>query len=409
MVIHGKKISLTTQIFTAMILGSIAGLISGKTMVQLGFIGDIWLNCIKMIVVPMVICTIVTGIISQDSLTSLKRVSARIIAYYVITTILACIVGLIVASILQPGHYANFAGLAAKKVTGEINVTVASFLKGLFSTNMVATFAKGNIVQTLVISILLGVAILKIKNPEHKETMKHFFEAANSMIFSLIGMIMQVSPIGIFFLMGSSFGKYGAGIFTSMAVLVGTYYAACIAHVLVVYGSFLMVFAHINPFRFIKDSAELWIYTISTCSSIASIPINMKVAKEKFGIPDRISGFTIPLGSQMNTDGSVLLYACVILFISQMIGQPMALPQLINTIFISTIMSMGGGGIPGSGIVKLMVVVQAVGLPIEVVGVIAAFYRLFDMGTTTNNCIGDLVGTVIVGKAELKAAEKENA
>ena len=398
----GRKVSLTTQIFAAMILGSIAGLLGGKTMVSLGFIGDIWLNCIKMIVIPMVICTIVSGIISQDSLTSLKRVSSRIIAYYIITTILACIVGIVVASIIQPGHFANFSGLDTKKVTGEINITFAGFLKDLFSTNMIATFAKGNLVQTLVISILLGIAILKMKNQEHKATMKKVFEAANSMIFSLIGMVMQISPIGIFFLMGSSFGKYGAGIFTSMAVLVLTYYAACLAHVLVVYGGFLMIFAHINPFRFIKDSAELWIYTLSTCSSIASIPINMKVAKKKFGIPDYISSFTIPLGSQMNTDGSVLLYSCVILFISQMIGHPMNIVQLVNTIFISTIMSMGGGGIPGSGIVKLMVVVQAVGLPIEVVGVIAAFYRLFDMGTTTNNCIGDLVGTVIVGKAELK-------
>lgn len=398
----GRKVSLTTQIFAAMILGSIAGLLGGKTMVSLGFIGDIWLNCIKMIVIPMVICTIVSGIISQDSLTSLKRVSSRIIAYYIITTILACIVGIVVASIIQPGHFANFSGLDTKKVTGEINITFAGFLKDLFSTNMIATFAKGNLVQTLVISILLGIAILKMKNQEHKATMKKVFEAANSMIFSLIGMIMQISPIGISFLMGSSFGKYGAGIFTSMAVLVLTYYAACLAHVLVVYGGFLMIFAHINPFRFIKDSAELWIYTLSTCSSIASIPINMKVAKKKFGIPDYISSFTIPLGSQMNTDGSVLLYSCVILFISQMIGHPMNIVQLVNTIFISTIMSMGGGGIPGSGIVKLMVVVQAVGLPIEVVGVIAAFYRLFDMGTTTNNCIGDLVGTVIVGKAELK-------
>lgn len=275
----GRKVSLTTQIFAAMILGSIAGLLGGKTMVSLGFIGDIWLNCIKMIVIPMVICTIVSGIISQDSLTSLKRVSSRIIAYYIITTILACIVGIVVASIIQPGHFANFSGLDTKKVTGEINITFAGFLKDLFSTNMIATFAKGNLVQTLVISILLGIAILKMKNQEHKATMKKVFEAANSMIFSLIGMIMQISPIGIFFLMGSSFGKYGAGIFTSMAVLVLTYYAACLAHVLVVYGGFLMIFAHINPFRFIKDSAELWIYTLSTCSSIASIPINMKVAK----------------------------------------------------------------------------------------------------------------------------------
>ncbi len=243
MVIHGKKISLTTQIFTAMVLGSLAGLIGGKAMVQLDFIGDIWLNCIKMILIPMVVCTIVTGIISQDNLTSLKRVSRRIIAYYVITTVLACIVGLAVATLLQPGHFANFAGLASKKVTGNIDITFAGFLKDLFSTNIIASFAKGNIVQTLVISILLGVAILKMKNQEHKTTIKKVFEAANSMIFSLINMIMQVSPIGIFFfLMGSSFGKYGAGIFTSMAVLVGTYYAACLAHVLIVYGGFLLVF-----------------------------------------------------------------------------------------------------------------------------------------------------------------------
>ena len=158
MVIHGKKISLTTQIFTAMVLGSLAGLIGGKAMVQLDFIGDIWLNCIKMIVIPMVVCTIVTGIISQDNLTSLKRVSRRIIAYYVITTVLACIVGLAVATLLQPGHFANFAGLASKKVTGNIDITFClSFLKDLFSTNIIASFAKGNIVQTLVISILLGL------------------------------------------------------------------------------------------------------------------------------------------------------------------------------------------------------------------------------------------------------------
>ena len=154
----------------------------------------------------------------------------------------------------------------------------------------------------------------------------------------------------------------------------------------------------------------MWLCTISTCSSIATIPVNIKTAGDNFGIPERVSGFTIPLGSQMNSDGSVLLYACVILFISQMIGQPMSMPQLLNAVFISTILSMGGAGIPGSGIVKLMIVVQSVGLPIEVVGVIAAFYRLFDMGTTTNNCLGDLVGTVIVGTAERKYdTEKQRA
>ncbi len=400
MVIKGKKISLTTQIFIAMLIGAVIGIIAPKVMISLGFLGDIWLNCIKMIVVPMILCTIVTGIITQDSAGAMKRVSARIIFYYVTTTILACIIGLTVSSVIQPGHLANFIGMASEKITEAKPMDFASFAKGLFSTNMFKTFTDGNIIQTLIIAILIGIAILKMKDGEQKETIKKICISTNAMIFSLIGMIMAVSPIGVFFLMGSSFGKYGLGIFTSMAYLLGTYYLACLIQVILIYGITLMIFAGINPFTFIKDSAELWLYTISTCSSIASIPVNIKVAKQKFGIPEKISGFTIPLGTQMNTDGSVLLYGCVIMFISQMVGQDLTLGELIKTVFIATIMSMGGGGIPGSGIVKLMVVVQAVGLPIEIVGVIAAFYHLFDMGTTTNNCLGDLAGTVVVGKCE---------
>jgi Na+/H+-dicarboxylate symporter len=400
MVIKGKKISLTTQIFIAMLIGAVVGIAAPGVMISLGFLGDIWLNCIKMIVVPMILCTIVTGIITQDSAGAMKRISVRIIFYYITTTVLACIIGLSVSALIQPGHLANFIGMASEKITEAKPMDFASFAKGLFSTNMFKTFTDGNIIQTLIIAILVGIAILKMKDGEQKETIKKICISTNSMVFSLIGMIMAVSPVGVFFLMGSSFGKYGLGIFTSMAYLLGTYYLACLIQVILIYGTTLIIFARINPFTFIKDSAELWLYTISTCSSIASIPVNIKVAKEKFGIPEKISGFTIPLGTQMNTDGSVLLYGCVIMFISQMVGQDLTLAELIKTVFIVTIMSMGGGGIPGSGIVKLMVVVQAVGLSIEIVGVIAAFYHLFDMGTTTNNCLGDLAGTVVVGKCE---------
>ena len=139
---------------------------------------------------------------------------------------------------------------------------------------------------------------------------------------------------------------------------------------------------------------------------MAAIPINIKVAKEKFNVPETISGFTVPLGSQMNYDGSVILYGCVILFISQTIGVPVTLGTMVKIILMSAILSTGGGGIPGSGIVKLLVMVTAFGLPTEIVGIIAAFYRLFDMGTTTNNCQGDLAGTVFVSKLEDKAAAR---
>lgn len=406
MTIGGKKISLTTQIFIAMLIGAVCGLAFGDTMLQLEFIGTIWLNCVKMIVVPMILVTIITGIISQKDLGSLGRIAVRIIAYYILTTLVASVVGLLVTGVIRPGELANFTGLASKQVTGSTDITLAQFFTSMFSANMFKTFASGNIIQTLIIAVLFGIAIMRIKNTEIQDWLKKCFTAVNAMVFSLIGMVMEASPIGVFFLMGASFGKYGASIFTSMATLAGTYYLACLIHVIVVYGGVLWVACGINPFRFLKDSAELWIYTITTCSSVASIPINIKVAKEKFGVPESISGFTVPLGSQMNYDGSVILYGCVITFISQVMDVQMDIGTMFKVVALSAILSTGGGGIPGSGIVKLIVMVEAFGLPTEIVGIIAAFYHIFDMGTTTNNCLGDLAGTVFVSKMEEKRVAK---
>ena len=402
MVLFGKKFSLTTQIFIAMIFGAIMGLAFGPAMKSLGFIGTIWLNCVKMIVIPMVLVTIITGIISQKDLGSLGRIAVRIIVYYILTTLVATVVGLVVTNILRPGEFANFTGLASKKVVGSANITIAAFFTSMFSTNMFQTFAKGNIVQTLIIAVMTGIAIMKVADEEHKATLKKMFNAINAMVFSLIGMVMKASPIGVFFLMADSFAKYGASIFTSMASLAGVYYLACLIHVLVVYGGVLWLSCGINPLRFLRDSAELWMYTITTCSSVASIPVNIQVAKEKFNVPERISSFTVPLGSQMNYDGSVILYGCVITFISQVIGAPLDVPTMLKVVVLSAILSTGGGGIPGSGIVKLFVMVEAFGLPTEIVGIIAAFYHIFDMGTTTNNCLGDLAGTIFVSKMEEK-------
>lgn len=404
MTIGGKKISLTTQIFVAMIIGSIAGLICGDIMKQVAFIGTIWLNCVKMIVVPMVFFTIITGITSQKNLSSLGRIAGHIIAYYVLTTLVATVIGLAVTEIIRPGEIANFTGLASKKVAAATSITMAKFFTDMFTTNIFVTFTKGNILQTLIVAVFFGIAIMKVANEENKEMLKKGFAAVSDMVFSLITMVMKASPIGIFFLMADSFAKYGASLFTSMAYLAGTYYLACIIHVILVYGGILWISNGINPFRFIKDSMELWIYTLTTCSSVASIPVNIKVAKEKFGVPERISSFTIPLGSQMNYDGSVILYGCVIVFISQVVGHSLDIPTMFKIVGMSAILSTGGGGIPGSGIVKLFIMVEAFGLPTEIVGIIAAFYHIFDMGTTTNNCLGDLAGTIFVSRMEDKEA-----
>jgi Na+/H+-dicarboxylate symporter len=392
-----------------MLAGAAVGIAVGEPMNKLKFIGDVWLNCIKMIIVPMILGTIITGITSQKDAKSFGRIGIKIIVYYIGTTLVACTIGLVVARILNPGSGINLSGLSGSKLDKPSQMTFGNFVTGLFSSNMFTTFTSGNIVQTLIIAIFLGLAILKIKDTQRRETITRFFEAANAMIFSLIGMIMKASPIGIFFLMAATFATHGLGVFTTMASLAGTYYLACLAHIFLIYCMLLWVFNGINPFRFLKESMELWIYTLSTCSSVAAIPVNIKIAKEKFNVPDRISSFTIPLGSQMNYDGSVILYGCVITFIAQTLGMPITVEMMVRVVLLSAVLSSGGGGIPGSGIVKLLVMVEAFSLPTEIVAIIAAFYRIFDMGTTTLNCLGDLAGTVLVSKTEAKYDAKEAA
>ena len=403
MKIAGKEINLTTQVFIAMILGAAFGIIVGKPMTQVGFIGKIWLNCITLAIIPMVLVLIINGICAQKDMKTLGRLSLKIVGFYVGSTLVASAVGIAVASLVKPGVIANITGLASRKVaSGTVDVTVAGFFTSMFTTNMFKSFTEGNILQTVIVAVLIGLAIVRIKDADAKATINNAFKVLNDIVYSLIGMIMLVSPIGIFFLMADSFGQYGIGIFTSMATLAGTYYLACLIQIIVVYGGAVWLLAGINPIKFLINSAELWLYTISTCSSVAAIPVSLKVAKEKFKVPDYIANFSLPLGSQLGYDGSVILYACVIVFISQVAGIPLSLGTMFNIVILSAIFSTGGAGIPASGIVKLMIMVTTFGLPTEIVGIIAAFYRLFDMGTTTLNALGDLAWTVCVSKLEGK-------
>jgi Na+/H+-dicarboxylate symporter len=400
------KCSTATLNFIAMIIGAVLGLVFGEAMGGFKFIGDIWLNTIKMVVVPLIMCIMVNAVGSQTSLASLGRVAVKIIVYYALSTALATTIGLTVASILKPGAGVNLAGLESTEITGTAVFTSPNFIKSLFSDNMFASFASGNIIQVMVISILLGIAILNIKNTEHKEFILKWFQSANDMFAMVIGVVIKASPVGVLFLMADTFGKYGFAIFTSIAGLIGTFWISVLTHVLLVYSLLLWVTAGINPIRFLKDSSDVWTFTIASCSSAATIPVNTKCAKEKFGVPSRIADFTIPLGAQINYDGSAISYGCVLIFISQLYGIPFDIGTLIKIVIVSTLISSGGGGIPGSGIVKMLVVVQTFGLPVEIVGIIAGFYRFFDMGTTTGNCMGDLAGTIFVSKWEEKIAKK---
>jgi Na+/H+-dicarboxylate symporter len=214
----------------------------------------------------------------------------------------------------------------------------------------------------------------------------------------LVGIVMGYAPIGVFALIAGTTGKYGSSLFGIVAKYLGATYAA-VAFQLVVYLVVLLFFAKLSPTRFLKKASPLIITTISTCSSLASVPISLDCSDD-LGVSRSVSSFTIPLGSQINKDGNGIMLALAFLFAAQAVDAPLPLGVLVNMLFIALILTTGAGGVPGGGIVSIAIVLDAFGLPLEVIGLISGIFALMDMGPTTMNCLGDLVGTVVVAYSE---------
>lgn len=390
-----RKISLTSWIFIALIGGVVAGFIFQDNIVAYGIIGDMWLNLIKLIVVPLVFFILIQTIGRTDSESGMGKVVVLTISYFIMTTIVAGIIGSGLALLVKPGG-----GFTIENVDTEAapDVTPSSFLEKLFSENIFGSMAEGNVLQVLIVAILLGIAVRFVPDSKARAGIITGVDYITELIFSYIKIVIAISPIGIFFLMAATIGENGSKILGSFASLIGLFYIGILIQVLFVYGSTVWSVGRVNPFRFIRKSSKLWVFTASTASSAAAIPVSLGVAREKFGVKEPIRNFIIPLGSQVNHDGNAILLPMMAVFAGQAAGIDFTFVQLVGIVLLGTLLSFGGGGIPGSGIVKVLIVMQAFGLPMEVGAMAAGFYRLFDMGITTANCLGDLAGAISINR-----------
>lgn len=390
-----RNLSLTTWIFISLIGGVLAGFVFGENIVPFGIIGDLWLNLIRLIVIPLVLFVIMQTISASGSDSRIGRIAALVIPYFIMTTILASVIGSTLGVLGRPGE-----GFRIERVQTEAPepVTVTSFFTNLVSDNIVNSMAQGSLLQVLIIAILLGIAVRFIPDPKTRTSVTQGINGITELIFSYIKIIISISPIGIFFLMAATIGRNGADILGSFAGLIGLFYLGVIFQILFVYGSVAWAIGKVNPLRFLRLSSRLWTFTASTASSSAAIPISLDVADKKFGISRPVSSFVIPLGSQVNHDGNALLLPLIAVFAGQAVGIDFSFPELLQIVLLGTLLSFGGGGIPGSGIVKVLIVMQVFGLPLEVGAMAAGFYRLFDMGITTTNCLGDIAGALAIDR-----------
>lgn len=399
MLIKKIKFGLTTQIFLALVLGVIFGVVCPQYAERLQPLGDVFLRMIKMIVVPLIFSSLVMGIASNGDFKTVGRLGAKALIWFEIATTAALLIGLIAGNVLQPGAGvlltsagdAGAGAAAAKK-----SVDLVQMLVNVVPTNIVDSLAKGNMLQIVFFSIFFGIAtvaagtvcepVLKIANG-----------VAHAM-FKLTEYVMRLAPIGIFGTISYTVGKFGLGMIIPLGKLILALYLSLVVFVLLLIaaGSF---FAKVNIFRLMRAVKEPLVIAFTTTSSEAALPLLLERLQE-MGIPTSIVNFVVPLGYSFNLDGGTLYTSLAILFIAQVYGIPLALGEQLLIIVTLMLATKGMAAVSGAVIVTIAAGAAAFGLPMEGVALILGIDRILDMGRTATNVIGHTVATIIVARWE---------
>ncbi len=372
-------------------------------------LGDLFIRLLKMIVTPVIIFTLISGVASISP-ARLGKVGVKIIVFYMLTSLFAIIVGLAVGNIMQPGE-----GVTLKETTQEIKAkeapSLVDTLLAIVPTNPFESIAKGDVLPIIFFSIFFGIALAyardnkdaKIK--ESADSVYKFFDGCAQVIFKVVGWVMMYAPIGVFFLIFQVFAKQGAEAFGPLLHVTVAVYIGLIFQMFVVYVVICSIFK-ISPVKFIKKVYEPWLTAFVTRSSGGTLPVSMDTAERKMGISKGVYSFTLPLGATINMDGTTIYLGVCAFFIANAVGIPLTGAQQMTVIITAVLASIGTAGVPGAGAIMLIMVLNSIGLDVTQGNVKLAYAMilgidaLLDMGRTSMNIVGDLCGTCVVAKTE---------
>jgi len=392
-----KRLGLGTQILIGMIVGSLAGAIVGERITVVQPIGDLFIRLLVLAAVPLVFFNLLAGLTALSDVGTFGRLASKTLSYFVITDLLALSLGIGAMALLRPGVGMQL----TEQVEGVVGTvpSIADVLLGMVPTNLFRAFAEGNVVQLVVVSVMLGVATLMLGD-EPRARLSGAYKDLAGLFRRLVDVILLIAPLGIAALMAVTVGRYGAELIGPMTrFLVGVWSAQLL--IVVGYMVLLTLFTDRRPVAFLRETGPLWATTAATTSSLASLSVGLEIA-EKIKLPRPIYSFTLPLGAQLNKDGTAVMLGAVLLFTAQAAGVDFAPATFVTILLIGLLLSEGSGGIPGGGFVIALIYVQAFNLPIEVAAMVGGIYRLVDMGNTTVNIMGDMVGTSLIAHSEAK-------
>lgn len=399
-----KKLSLPTQILIALVLGIIVGLICGLTGTAsftanyLKPIGTIFINLLKFIVVPIVLLSMIDGIVSMGDLKKVGTVGWKTVVFFLCTTAIACIIGLVMGSVFDAaGWFPALQLEEGMEWTGATSQKFMDTLVGIFPSNMWSAFVNANMLQVIVIALLIGGAILASgeKGKLCASTLDSFYAVFERiMIF-----IISLSPIGVFTMMAWVVATQGAAVLGPIALVILCAYIAYAIHAVLVYSLSAKVFAGISPAKFFKGAAAAMIFAFTSASSVATLPVSKECA-EKMGAREDVSAFVIPLGATINMDGTAIYQCVATIFLAACCGVNLTIGQMAIIVVTATVASIGTAGVSGAGMIMLAMVLEAMGIPVEAIMIIYGVDRLFDMGRTCLNITGDMSCALCVSKWE---------
>ncbi|MCI2963256.1 dicarboxylate/amino acid:cation symporter [Shewanella sp. N2AIL] len=395
---YWMSVPLWLQILVGMVLGITVGVVLGEQATVLKPIGTLFVNIIKMLIVPLVFCSLIVGVTSMEDTAKMGRIGFKSFTFYLCTTAIAISIGLAVGYVIQPG-----AGLDLPLPSGVSDVakevpSVMQTLINIVPTNPIAALANGQILQVIVFAVALGIALVLIG--DHGKPAIKVFESLAEAMYKLTDMVMKLAPYGVFGLMAWVAGAYGIEMLLPLLKVIVAVYVGCIIHVLGFYSIVLSMFSKLNPLHFFKGISNAMAVAFTTSSSAGTLPASMKCASEYLGVNKKISSFVLPLGTTINMDGTALYQGVTALFVAQAFGIDLTWVDYLTIILTATLASIGTAGVPGAGLVMLTLVLSTVGLPLEGVALIAGIDRILDMARTVVNVSGDLVATTVIAKSE---------
>lgn len=383
-------------------LSVVVGLFLGDTAIVpvktwIAPVGTMFINLIKMMIVPVVLCSLIVGMTSMGDMKKLGRIGIKTVAFYLVTTAIAIVIGFGVAGVIEPGVGMALPAEAAPKVKEA--PSIMQVFVNMIPKNPIESMAKADILPVIVFALFIGAGIISVGGKKGA-LLINVFDSGAEVCYKVIAMIMRLAPIGVFCLLLPVVVQNGPKVLLPLLSVIMAMAVGSVIHALVVYSGIAAAVGHMSPVKFFRGMAEAMVIAFTTCSSAGTLPVNMKNIQEKLGVKRDIASFILPLGATINMDGTALYMGVCSLFIANVYNIPLTVDQMMLIILTGTLASIGTAGVPGAGLIMLAMVLQSVGLPMEGLALVAGIDRVLDMFRTTLNITGDAAVAVAIDATE---------